>query len=340
MSVESITCIYCLNEKPQTEFNREHVLPDSFGKFINALILHDMVCKECNQYFGDKLDIVLARGSMQGAMRYFQSVKPLANFDQVIRERVKLAARTIYDRDFREAEFIKTPEGEGLAFTPGLVYFSKLEEKEIFVSLKALETGKYSDIQNLDSEQLVILSCRDEDTKNRIQEALKLYNKGIEVMDDIPGPQKGDKVLVAVDAIIEDDLVNRAIAKVAFNYLAYTQGKEFVERPMFNPIRSYIRKDSSTQKFVKRINPIKLFGDTQEARRRKGHVTTVDLSSDKRTVIGIVEFFITLAYQVNLGTYGNITIPISAGHYYDNISKEVKIMDAYRLPNDFWIPGR
>jgi hypothetical protein len=340
VSVESITCIYCLKEKPQTEFNREHVLPDSFGKFTNALVLHDMVCKECNQYFGDTLDIVLARGSMQGAMRYLQNVKPLTNFDQSIRERVKLAARSKYDRDFREAEFVKTPEGEGLAFTPGLVYFSKLTGKEIFVSLKELETGKYSDIKNLDSEQPVILSCRDEDTKNRFQEALKLYNKGIEVMDDIPGPQKGEKVLVAVDAIMEDDLVNRAVAKVAFNYLAYTQGKEFVERPIFNPIRSYIHKGASKQKFVKRINPIKLFGDTQEAKRRKGHVTLVDLSSDKRTMIGIIEFFSTLAYQVNLGAYENLTIPLSAGHYYDNISKEVKKMDSYRLPNDFWIPGR
>lgn len=340
MSVESITCIYCQNEKPQTEYNREHVLPYSFGKFSNALVLHDMVCKECNKYFGDKLDIVLARGSMQGAMRYFQGVRPLTNFDQVLKKRVKLAARTKYDRDFREVEFVKTPEGEGPAFIPGLIYFSKSEEKETFVSLKALETGKCNDIQNLDSEQLIILSYRDEDTKNRIQEALKLYNKGIEILDDIPGPQTGDKVLVAVDAIMEDALMNRAIAKIAFNYLAFTQGKEFVERPMFNPIRSYIRKESSPQKFVKKINPIKLFGDPQEARRRKGHVTTVDLSSDKRTVIGIVEFFTTFAYQVNLGTYGNITIPISAGHYYDNVSKEVKEMDAYRIPTDFWIPGR
>ncbi len=340
MKIESTTCIYCLNEKPKTEFNREHVLPYSFGKFNNALTLHETVCKECNQYFGDNLDIVLARGSMQGAMRYFQDVRPLTNFDQVIRNRVRVAGRTKYDRDFREVEFVKTPEGEGPAFIPGLIYFSKSENIETFVSLKALESGECRDIQSLDSEQLMVMSYRDEDTLKRIQQALKLYNKGIEVLDAIPGPQEGEKVLVAVDAIMEDDLMNRAIAKIAFNYLAFTQGKEFVEHSIFNTIRSYIRNGSSTQKFVKKIQPIALFGDPQEAKRRKGHVTTVDLSRNKRTVIGRVEFFTTFAYQVTLGTYGKVAIPLSAGHYYDNISKEVKKMDSYRLPTDIWLPGR
>lgn len=41
-------CIYCLIEKEDECFNREHVMPESFGLFENAPVLHGTVCKVCN----------------------------------------------------------------------------------------------------------------------------------------------------------------------------------------------------------------------------------------------------------------------------------------------------
>ena len=55
-------CIYCLRDN--VEFTREHVIPESLGKFkTDNMVLHDKVCKECNKYFGDKLELNLCRYS-------------------------------------------------------------------------------------------------------------------------------------------------------------------------------------------------------------------------------------------------------------------------------------
>jgi predicted RNA-binding protein YlxR (DUF448 family) len=58
-------CIYCREEKPIRDFNREHVLNDSFGRFQNNLVLRGCVCTECNTVFGKSIDRKLARDSME-----------------------------------------------------------------------------------------------------------------------------------------------------------------------------------------------------------------------------------------------------------------------------------
>jgi len=338
MNSELITCIYCMEKKLPSEFNREHVLPEAFGSFKNNLVLLDIVCKDCNQCFGDNLDIILARGSMQGAIRYFKGIKPLRKFEDVNKKRVQLAARTKYDKDFREAEIVETPDGDGLAFTPGITYISVSTKKETFVSLKKLESGSWKDTDDLNREELAILSYRDDDTLHRIQQELKQLKLGVEILESIGGAEKGERVIVVVDAVMEDELMNRAVTKIAFNYLAYIMGRTFMERPIFNRVRDFICHGSSSTNIIKRIRPTKLYGDTAEAARRKGHVITVDLSKDLATIIGNVEFFSTIAYKIQLGMFEKVTIPISAGHYYDIVSNEAMKMDAIRPPLDLWFP--
>ena len=64
-------CIYCLEDKPIQSFTKvEHVLPQSFGSFQNNFTLHGAVCDECNQYFGDNLEIDLGRDTFEGISRH------------------------------------------------------------------------------------------------------------------------------------------------------------------------------------------------------------------------------------------------------------------------------
>jgi len=49
-------CIYCGSAEPPRE-KREHVLPQSYGLFEDNWVL-DCVCDSCNQYFGDKLELI------------------------------------------------------------------------------------------------------------------------------------------------------------------------------------------------------------------------------------------------------------------------------------------
>jgi hypothetical protein len=63
-------CIYCKEARRPEEFNKEHVVPESFGHFENNLTLIHMVCNECNAYFSGEFELFLARDSLDGMMRY------------------------------------------------------------------------------------------------------------------------------------------------------------------------------------------------------------------------------------------------------------------------------
>lgn len=333
------TCIYCKGLKSIAEFDREHVLPESFGKFKGALVLHDAVCRECNQYFGNALDNRLARGSMQGAIRYLRGTKPLQRFKNVDPERVKLSARTLGEPTFRQAEFIKTTEGEGLAFTPGISYQSISSNKEQFVSLEVLERGNWNKSDDIDRQHPVILSYRgDAQVLERIQQALAKLKLRVEILDTISKTEAGQRVLVVVDAVMEDIPLHRAIAKIAFNYLVYKKSRNFALQPIFDGIRAFIRQGSTSTTWVKKIPRMKISGDREEAARRRGHIVAVELAADNTTIVGFVEFFGVMTYKVTLGRFEQIAIPISAGHYFDVISKQAIPMDATRPLSELWIP--
>src|SRR4051812_37658358 len=63
-------CLYCDETKPLAAFNREHVLPEAFGKYEDNLVLHHRVCADCNTHLGRELDLPLARDSKEGLDRF------------------------------------------------------------------------------------------------------------------------------------------------------------------------------------------------------------------------------------------------------------------------------
>jgi HNH endonuclease len=67
---ENIQCIYCKEDKPASAYKKvEHVIPQSFGKFINNFTLRQLVCDACNQFFGDRVELALARDTLEGQSR-------------------------------------------------------------------------------------------------------------------------------------------------------------------------------------------------------------------------------------------------------------------------------
>src|SRR5689334_3602960 len=69
------TCLYCRRELESKHFNREHVLPEAFGSFETNLVPLDTVCEGCNTYFGNNLELKLARDSIEGLDRYQHGVR-------------------------------------------------------------------------------------------------------------------------------------------------------------------------------------------------------------------------------------------------------------------------
>ena len=63
-------CLDCHEVKEADAFNREHVIPEAFGRFEENMVLKLVVCETCNTYFANHLELRLARDSIEGLDRY------------------------------------------------------------------------------------------------------------------------------------------------------------------------------------------------------------------------------------------------------------------------------
>jgi hypothetical protein len=337
-NTDGASCIYCLQNKPVSEFTREHVFPQAFGKFEGSLVLHQVVCKGCNQLFGDTIDNSLARGSLQGALRYLRGIKPLNKFADTNKTRITLKARGPNDSKFRDAEFVSDSEGTGLAFVPGLSFTSVSQKREIFISLQDLESAKWNEPTDINRLEPVTVSYASPEILERIKFALAKLKLGLEILDDVSKIEARQGVLVAVDAIVDDVSLRRAIAKISFNYLAYIRGKEFALDVMFNDIRSFIISNHPLPSPVT-VNPqIELHRDGIRKVRNLGYMVGLELAADNTTLVGFVQFNRLINYRVNLGSFPKLSIPISCAHLYEIPSMKVIQLTATRPLSKLWIP--
>jgi hypothetical protein len=98
-------CIWCGQEKQfhpkkaKSEFNREHVLLDCFGRFDSTnLTLLESVCRDCNQHFGDTVDQNFARDGIEHYDRFKHGHKDSSKLDKFTHNK-NLAARTFNPSD-------------------------------------------------------------------------------------------------------------------------------------------------------------------------------------------------------------------------------------------------
>jgi len=85
-------CIYCLQDKEEDQFNKEHVVPQMMGKYNNGYVLsHNQVCQECNSYFCSELENKIGLDSFEAFLRAQYRSKPLSNGHILKKERIKVS---------------------------------------------------------------------------------------------------------------------------------------------------------------------------------------------------------------------------------------------------------
>lgn len=332
-------CIYCLEPKPNSRFNREHVLPQAFGLFKGNPVLKKAVCQECNEYFGKHLDLALARGSMPGVLRHLRGVKPLSGLASMDQARVSISAQLGGRPEPRQVEFVKTTEGEGVSLMPGMFYVSVSTKEQVFVSLDEMERHCWPNVEDINREQLVQLHSRNDSEHERLLIALARFGFGTEILETVRDAEPGDQVKLTIDVVGDDDLSNRAVAKICFNYFAFSNGAAMSREAIFDDIRGYIRYGKKSSGVgVDRTQPQTMYGDKEEALRRKGHEVKIDLTSKGTEIWGYVALFGVMPYRVRMGAFKGLILPISKGHYFDIQSRTAIEMDVITRPNNMWIP--
>jgi HNH endonuclease len=307
-------CIYC-RTRADGPFPKEHVVPQAFGRFLDNLTLQ-CVCGVCNSFFDRELEVFLTRDSVEALLRVRYGLKTKSGRRKLGTSR--LTIRVISPGDWYGARIRteRNAEGTEIKGEPlpqvGFRKFGETERKWFLED--ELENKRAWERYRTDAETHIV-GQPDAAVQRLVEKLLKF---GI-VFKKRGTPEKhGGPVQVFAESIL-DDIIFRGVAKIAFNFLAYIRNVDFVLRPDFDEIRSYIRFG------VKPLHPIVLVtttpilqGDDSLYRQTNGHLVVVGWDMLNEGVVCLLSLFNHLTYHVVLcRNYSGVWHPIDAGRHFD-----------------------
>ena len=344
-------CIYCGKDESETEFGtREHVIPELLGSFDNNPTLIGWVCNHCNSSIFSPLEVRFKEDTEEGIscqMMNFHESSEIRVRNNNLKFSVDLG---LGDSFFNDAfPFLThTDKGWKVHFVPQIRV--KGYSKTGFIILlidkvKVLprEGKKFRKIKNIlanfESKDVSIFTHgEDESQREDLDAAMDLVRElGI---DYKPGTEKhmpfvGDgtderKANISVEGTIGSD-TGRVLAKIAFNYFAYSavaSGEEsFLYHKNFDRIKSYILgevelpiKDIIIEKPT--YNPL-TFDEASRGSRLVGHMVT--LSAENGNLISRVSFGGRLVYKILLGKLPpELSRPnFGSGHMFEPFQKVI-----------------
>lgn len=315
-----MTCIYCLESKPDDAFDHEHVIPRAFGTFEQNLVLQ-CVCRDCNKYFGATIDLKLGRDSPEGWDRVIKGKKAQGEFKGLGKRSTTQV--TVLDGPLQGVlcEAKPAPEGQRLSA-------KKLPQ----VGFSNSEQGpfQYFLMTNLPSPIELQLAGYGEPlffrTFGTSAEAAEtaLQAKGFppnaRFQKGEPTPKQGDAHVQFMSSHQE----YRALAKITFNYLAAIAGPAVARMPQFNEVRRYIRFDVRPDRQLVGVGQPKLL--QRAGRSVNGHILAFERQGD--LLLGRVSMFGRLRYAVLL-SQGPFAIETQwrSGHIFDVDARQIYPID-------------
>ncbi|MFW6031485.1 MAG: HNH endonuclease [Myxococcota bacterium] len=319
-------CIYCLEVKSVDAFNREHVIPRAFGTFSNNLVLR-CVCQSCNAYFSQSLDLRLGRDTLEGLARFQFGLKDASEF-RSLGSRSTLSVRAT-DPRFR---------GMRLRFTPGEGQEGPPVEPVRQVGFANARDGPYTyfdeasipgpdgiEEYGLRRRPLYIQSwgIADPDELRSIL-ASRGYPQNPEDMTPASPPLvPGEQIATTIAGRLGRP-VFRAVAKIAFNYLAWVhEGSAFM--PHFNDIRRYIRIGASEWAPRTKVDWAPVIDNDPPEGAYLGHFLTLQWTTAGE-VLAQVQLNRRFRYKMVLAE-GGFAMPmhhLDSGHFFDLGTKRVR----------------
>jgi len=231
-------CIYCRASDPSVQFTREHVLQQGFGQFQNAPVLHDLVCHECNQSFSGTLDLSLTRESAEGLERYHWGVKEPADIAKFSFKSMDLRAQDLGEFTGARVELIAHDGSVRARPADGAAIHDLEGDDFTHFTIAEIVSGAWAQ-SPVDWKRGLKLFGNDETTL-MLREALERQGVVLKSWRPLSLPDPSGSIEVGQTFSITSSM-KRGIAKVAFNYLAFRRGGDFVRSESFDSIRQYIR---------------------------------------------------------------------------------------------------
>lgn len=320
-------CIYCLQDQSQTFFTKvEHVVPQSFGRFNNNLTLHESVCDGCNKYFGDNLEIALGRDTYEGGLRFDYGLRQPSKFKSV-GKKSRLTVR-IHEGELKGAyayrEYSEDQQQIILKPVPQ-VGFRKLMDSEIeYYLLDQIPTKQHFDQNGYDLDQPGSIRIFPSTEVESIKAVLLEKGFTFKAHKDVNPDGSEPSLLCKIEGVIDQSII-RAVAKIAFNYLAYWQGPQFMLEADFNPTREFIRYGVKPLYPLIKIRQESILCDEPlNGKRRSGHLLTVDWAADKRSIVAQVSLLNWMTYSVSLARdFLGEHRAIQRGHFFNPYNQQI-----------------
>lgn len=297
------SCIYCDESNPENFAGREHVIPQSFGKFGSETPVLKCVCDGCNEFFGKSLDQMLARDTLEGLLRYNQG------------------KHSSEARPQRRLRITLSDESEASGFVGATVTGIDLTNNQLMplatqLQIKNLRTGEIetflrSEFGNLDlpegpfgepgERELVVYAASKKEHDNFIAElnlaGLDLRMSDVSMVGITPSKDaEGNETLgVHIEAVF-DDLHRRALAKLLVNFAAYFLGYEVVVAPEWKLLKRFVRYGEG--KLGARISDKPFWSGQETDTMRYADSINVRLENHQRGIVGVIQFYNHITYEI------------------------------------------
>jgi hypothetical protein len=172
---KTVPCIYCLQDKPLGAFHVEHVIPQALGTFENNLTLNYSVCKDCNQFFGDNLEIVLTRGTIEAIHRLEYGIKPLSEVRDLKYHQLTLTITAPGDWYGVKVHLVVEGDPPKLVIEPlpQVGFLRKSTSEWQYFTEVEIQNSKLVTDEDLDKKTAIEILARSEAQEDRIKELLK-----------------------------------------------------------------------------------------------------------------------------------------------------------------------
>ena len=314
-----IECIYCREKQLASAYRKaEHVIPQSFGKFRNNLTLRHLVCDACNQFFGDNVELALARDTLEGQSRVDFGVKKDEDFASPGRQsRISIE---IAEGEFKGAsafrDYSEMESGVTLQPDPQVGFRQRESTEYKYFPLDELPDKKQLVELGLDPKYIRAVGVTVEELEKRFA--------GKEISFRYTGNVRHEcaSMLCKVQGTI-DDTICRGAAKIAFNYLARWECGEFVRQASFDEIRNFIKHGLRAPYPLVKISQQPILAD-EGARRRVGHLVTIAWAADGVSIVAQVSLLNLFTYSICLAkNYEGERREITRGHFFNVADKSI-----------------
>lgn len=326
-------CIYCSQERHRSDFNTEHVIQAAFGRWRQNLTLPGSlcaVCSKCNDWFGRNLDLAFTRDSYEGFLRIHHGAKSLAEIGNMFPERVTVQLPE--DSEFGPLKVAIGPPGP--SETEDLPSLRLLPQVRVRDRDGGFVTFLEDDLAELVGDDVfersggVAFFCSTQEEQDRLVQKLEdlgfpMTNK--RPIEGLPEAAVGEVTLM-IGAVF-DATIARAIAKISFNYLAYSLGPGYARYRDFDSIRRFIRYgEGEWRDLVASTDEPILAEDTRRVRTTRGHLLTLSNGGGMAgPIVGSVSLYNDMTYRVALSARTpGVARRVRKGHHYNLRTLTVK----------------